>query len=76
MSLSVVLIGALVVIGIAAWMFFGGEPKGEEAAGPAASAFRCKICGRRSTTFVDAHEHASADHELAGHQIDEAIEAE
>jgi hypothetical protein len=75
MSLSVVLIGALVVIGIVAWMFFGGEPKGEEAAGPVASAFRCKVCGKQSSTFVDAHEHASTDHELAGHKIDESIEA-
>jgi hypothetical protein len=75
MSLSVVLIGALVVIGIVAWMFFGGEPKGEEAAGTAASTFRCKICGKQSLTFADAHEHASADHDLAGHKIDESIEA-
>jgi hypothetical protein len=73
MSLSVVLIGALVVIGIVVWMFFGGEPKDEEG-GAAASTFRCKICGRTSTTFVDAHEHASADHDLAGHKIDESIE--
>jgi hypothetical protein len=75
MSLSGVLIGALVVIGIAVWMFFGGEPKDVEGTGAAASTFRCKICGKTSTTFVDAHEHASADHELAGHQIDESIEA-
>jgi len=75
MSLSVVLIGALVVIGIVVWMFFGGEPKDVEGAGAAASTFRCKVCGKTFTAFVDAHEHASADHDLAGHKIDESIEA-
>ena len=75
MSLTAVLIGAFVVIGIVVWMFFGGEPKGEEGTGGAASAFRCKVCGKTSKTFVDAHEHASADHDLAGHKIDESIEA-
>jgi hypothetical protein len=75
MSLPVVLIGALVVIGIVVWMFFGGEATGEEGASPSASSFRCKICGKTSTTFVDAHEHASADHDLSGHKIDESIEA-
>lgn len=76
MSLSVVLIGALVIIGIAAWMFSGGEAQSEEVAGVQTSAFRCKICGKTSPTFVDAHEHASADHDLAGHQIDESVEAQ
>jgi hypothetical protein len=76
MSLSVVVIGALVIIGIALWMFFGGEAESEEVTGVQASAFRCKICGKISSKFVDAHEHASADHDLAGQQIDESVEAQ
>ena len=76
MSLSVVLIGALVVIGIAVWMFFGGESQSEEESSKGVSTFRCKICGKKWPTFVEAHEHASADHELAGHKIDESIAAE
>jgi hypothetical protein len=76
MTLSVVLIGAFVIIAIAVWMFSRGESQSEEGTGVQASAFRCKICGKTSPTFVDAHEHASADHDLAGHQIDESVEAQ
>jgi hypothetical protein len=76
MGLSVVVIGAVVIIGIAVWMFSGGEAQSEEGTGAQASAFRCKKCGKTSSTFVDAHEHASADHDLAGHEIDESIEAQ
>ena len=76
MGLSVMLIGAFVIIGIAVWMFSGGEPQSEEGTGVRMSTFRCKICGKTWPTFVDAHEHASADHDLAGHNIDESIEAQ
>jgi hypothetical protein len=76
MSLSVVLIGVFVIIGIAVWMFSGGEPQSEKGTVAQASTFRCKICGKTSPTFVDAHEHASADHDLAGHEIDESVEAQ
>ena len=77
MSLEIVLVVAFIVIGVAVWMFFGGEPTVEESADakPPAS-FGCKVCGARSPTFVAAHEHASADHSLAGHKIDESIEPE
>ena len=75
MSLTMVIIGACVVIGIALWMYFGGE-SGEEGTVAQPSSFRCKICRKTFPTFVDAHEHASADHDLAGHKIDESIEAQ
>ena len=50
------------------------ETAPEEAAPPPPSgSYRCKLCGAKSATFAVAHEHASAEHELAGHQIDDSI---
>ncbi len=77
MSSSMLLIGALAVVGIVAWLYLGGEPPADESAVAAPpSSFHCKVCGKKSQTFIAAHEHASADHDLAGHKIDEAIESD
>jgi hypothetical protein len=78
MSLTVVLIGAFIVGGIGLWLYFGGESGANESGAVGdigtPSEFRCKVCGANFEKFLAAHEHASADHELAGHKIDEAIE--
>jgi hypothetical protein len=80
MGASVVVIAVLVVV-VGAWFVF--RVKGEEetsgggsGAAKAPSSFRCKLCGATSPTFVAAHEHASAEHELAGHHLDDSIEAQ
>lgn len=76
MSFSILLLVALVVLAAGGWYFVSGEGRektGEIPPEPATS-FRCKVCGVVSPTFAAAHEHASADHDLAGHHIDEAIE--
>lgn len=76
MSLSVLLLVALAGFAAVGWYFFRGENE-EEGESPAesASSFRCKVCGATSPTYVAAHEHASAEHDLAGHRLDDAIEA-
>ncbi|MBI2962962.1 MAG: hypothetical protein HYY35_04345 [Deltaproteobacteria bacterium] len=81
MSVSVLLLLVIAALGAGAWMMFGS--KGDDAAGDtageggakAAGSFSCRICGASSPTFLAAHEHASAEHDLAGHKIDESIEA-
>ena len=75
MDLTVVVIVVFVVGGIAAWMFFGGEPKDTDAPS-APKTFRCKVCAKTFSSFLAAHEHGSADHELAGHKLDDSIQAE
>ena len=75
MSLSVIVIGAIMIVAAALWLYFGGGSN-EEVSSSQPSSFRCKACGKMFSTFVDAHEHASADHDLAGHKIDESIETQ
>lgn len=69
MSVSVLLLLVIAAVGAGAWMMFGskGDDAGESEA-KAASGFSCRICGASSPTFLAAHEHASAEHDLAGHQ--------
>jgi hypothetical protein len=79
MSLSIILLAVVVAIGAGAWLMFGSRDEEPEAtadeAPPQPSSFRCNVCGKVSATFLAAHEHASAEHELAGHKIDESITA-
>ena len=77
---SILLVALLVAVGGGAWLVFRAKGEDEATGGDggaiaAPSSFRCKLCGTTSPTFVAAHEHASAEHALAGHRIDESIEA-
>jgi hypothetical protein len=77
MGLTFLLVALLVAVGGGAWLLFSegeGEATGDGQP-EAPSSFRCKLCGATSRTFVAAHEHASAEHELSGHKIDQSIEA-
>lgn len=80
MSVSIVVVAVVIAIGIGAWLLF--SPEGDSAGAapaekqPEPRTFRCNVCGAVSPTFLAAHEHASAEHELAGHKIDESITAE
>ena len=78
MSLSMVLLAVVVALAVGGWLMFGAKAEptdGAEPSVPEPTSFRCKLCGASSATFLAAHEHASADHELTGHKIDESIEA-
>ena len=78
--MSTMLILALLVVAAAVvgwFMMSGGDSEpAEPTPGAPTTGYRCKVCGAKSTTFAIAHEHASAEHELAGHHIDESIVAE
>jgi hypothetical protein len=78
MSTTLILVLLVVAAAAAGWfMISGSDSEPAEPAPPApSSGYRCKVCGVKSATFAIAHEHASAEHELAGHQIDESIVAE
>jgi hypothetical protein len=78
MSTMLILALLTVVAGVVGWfMMSGGDSSPAEPTPPAPSAgYRCKVCGTKSATFAIAHEHASAEHELAGHDIDASIVAE
>jgi flagellar basal body-associated protein FliL len=74
MSTMLILLLVVVAAAVAGWYMMSSEQEPEEAAPPPpSSSYRCKLCGAKSATFAVAHEHASAEHELAGHQIDESI---
>jgi hypothetical protein len=76
MSTTLILLLVVVAAAVAGWYMMTSDTEPEEAATPAGSgSYRCKLCGTSSTTFAVAHEHASAEHELAGHQIDDSIMA-
>jgi hypothetical protein len=79
MGLSFLLVALLVAVGGGAWFLFSKgvdeATDGDQGAPETPGSFRCKLCGATSRTFVTAHEHASAEHELTGHKIDESIEA-
>jgi len=74
MSTTLILLLVAVAAAVAGWymMSSGGEPE-DAAPPPATGSYRCKVCGAKSASFAVAHEHASAEHELAGHQIDDSI---
>jgi len=78
MSTMLILALLAVVAGIVGWfMMSGGDSQPAEPTPTAPTVgYRCKVCGAKSATFAIAHEHASAEHELAGHNIDESIVAE
>jgi hypothetical protein len=75
MSTTLILV-LLVAMAVAAGWFMVSRADSEPAE-PAprvpSGGFRCKVCGAKSATFAVAHEHASAEHELAGHHIDDSI---
>jgi hypothetical protein len=74
MSTMLILLLVVVAAAIAGWYMMSSEEGPEETVPPPLnSSYRCKLCGAKSATFAVAHEHASAEHELAGHQIDESI---
>jgi len=74
MSTMLILLLVVVAAAIAGWYMMSSEEGPEETVPPPPnSSYRCKLCGAKSATFAVAHEHASAEHELAGHQIDESI---
>ncbi len=72
---TTLILGLLVVAAAAAgwFMMSGSDDSGSTGTAPQSSGYRCKVCGAKSATFAIAHEHASAEHELAGHQIDDSI---
>ena len=77
MSTTLILVLLVVAAAAAGWfMMSGSDSEPAEPAPQAPSGFRCKVCGAKSATFAIAHEHASAEHELAGHHIDESIAPE
>jgi hypothetical protein len=74
MSTMLILLLVVVAAAVAGWYMMSSEAEPDEAPSPPPSGnYRCKLCGAKSTTFAVAHEHASAEHELAGHQIDDSI---
>jgi hypothetical protein len=76
MSTTLILVLLAAAAAAAGWFMMSGsdaEP-GEAGVPTPSSGYRCKVCGAQSATFAIAHEHASAEHELAGHHIDESIE--
>ena len=74
MSTMLILLLVVVAAAVAGWYMMSSEEEpGETAPPPPSSSYRCKLCGATSETFAVAHEHASAEHELAGHHIDETI---
>jgi hypothetical protein len=76
MSTTLILVLLVVAAAAAGWFMMSGfDSEPAEPAPPSPnSGYRCKVCGAKSATFAIAHEHASAEHELAGHHIDESIE--
>jgi hypothetical protein len=75
MSTTLILVLLAMAAAAVGWfMMSGSDSEPAEPAPPApSSGFRCKLCGAKSATFLMAHEHASAEHDLAGHHVDESI---
>jgi hypothetical protein len=77
MSTTLILVLLVAAAAAAGWFMVSRSESGPaEPPPPAPSTYRCKVCGAKSATFAIAHEHASAEHDLAGHHIDESIEPE
>ncbi len=74
MSFSVIAVAVLLAVGVAIWFFFSTGEEEPSVAQAETGTFRCKVCGTVSKSFLDAHNHATAEHELSGHHLDESIE--